>query len=120
MSQQFQAVFENGILRPLEPLPLREQEQVVVSIEGRAAAKDSESDEGMSPEQKRAILALIDRLEQSGDFRPSAETKDRVAELIHKEKTASLSPEELIELNQYMQIEHFMRLAKASKLLDGV
>jgi predicted DNA-binding antitoxin AbrB/MazE fold protein len=120
MSQQFQAVFENGILRPLEPLPLRDQERVIVSIEGPAAANDSGLDEEMSPEQKRTVLDLIERLEQSGDFRPSAETKDRVAELIHKEKTASLSPDEVTELNQYMQIEHFMRLAKASKHLDGV
>ena len=47
------------------------------------------------------------------DFRPSEVTKVRVAELIQRQKTASLSPDETTELNQYLQIEHLMRLAKA-------
>jgi hypothetical protein len=47
------------------------------------------------------------------DFRPSDETKARVGELICREKTLSLSPEEKAELDQYLQIEHLMRLAKA-------
>lgn len=47
------------------------------------------------------------------DFRPSEATKAKVAELIHRQKTASLSPDEAAELNQYLQIEHLMRLAKA-------
>lgn len=47
------------------------------------------------------------------DFRPSEATKAKVAELIHRQKTSSLSPDEAAELNQYLQIEHLMRLAKA-------
>jgi len=47
------------------------------------------------------------------DFRPSEETKAHVADLIHRQKTDSLSPDETAELNQYLQIEHVMRLAKA-------
>jgi hypothetical protein len=47
------------------------------------------------------------------DFRPSDETKTRVADLIHRQKATALSPEETAELNQYLQIEHLMRLAKA-------
>lgn len=47
------------------------------------------------------------------DFRPSDVTKARVAELIGLQKAASLSAEETAELNQYLQIEHLMRLAKA-------
>ncbi len=47
------------------------------------------------------------------DFRPSDETKTRVADLIHRQKTTCLSPGETAELNQYLQIEHLMRLAKA-------
>ena len=46
-------------------------------------------------------------------FQPSQEVKDRVADLIHREKTVGLSPEESSELNQYLQLEHLMRLAKA-------
>jgi hypothetical protein len=47
------------------------------------------------------------------DYRPSDVTKARVAELIGRQKTLSLSPDETAELNQYLQIEHLMRLAKA-------
>ncbi len=47
------------------------------------------------------------------DFRPSDTTKARVAELIRRQKTVSLSPDETAELNYYLQIEHLMRLAKA-------
>ena len=47
------------------------------------------------------------------DFAPSQETKDRVADLLHREKTSELTPEERSELAHYMEIEHIMRLAKA-------
>lgn len=47
------------------------------------------------------------------DFRPSDETKTHVADLIRRQKTESLSPDETSELNHYLQIEHVMRLAKA-------
>ena len=46
-------------------------------------------------------------------FQPSEEVKSRVADLIHREKTNGLSSEESSELNQYLQLEHLMRLAKA-------
>ncbi|MCB0182858.1 MAG: hypothetical protein KDE31_01255 [Caldilineaceae bacterium] len=46
-------------------------------------------------------------------FRPSAAAKAHVEELIHREKTASLTVAETDELNHYMQLEHIMRLAKA-------
>jgi hypothetical protein len=47
------------------------------------------------------------------DFRPSDATRERVADLLHRQKTASLSADETAELNQFLQIEHLMRLAKA-------
>lgn len=46
-------------------------------------------------------------------FTPSATCKDRVADLINREKTGGLSAEEQSELEHYLQIEHLMRLAKA-------
>lgn len=46
-------------------------------------------------------------------FQPSDAVKDRVADLIHQEKTVRLSLEEKSELDHYMQLEHLMRLAKA-------
>lgn len=47
------------------------------------------------------------------DFRPSEETKAHVMDLIRRQKNESLAPDETAELNQYLQIEHLMRLAKA-------
>ncbi|NLS93752.1 MAG: hypothetical protein GXX96_16450 [Planctomycetaceae bacterium] len=46
-------------------------------------------------------------------FEPSQRTKDYVADLIHKEKTAGLASDELSELDHFMKLEHLMRLAKA-------
>lgn len=46
-------------------------------------------------------------------FRPSEETKQRVADLLRREKTTGLTSDELSELDRYMQLEHLMRLAKA-------
>jgi len=46
-------------------------------------------------------------------FRPSAATKERVADLIDREKTTGLPADEKSELDHYLQLEHLMRLAKA-------
>ncbi len=46
-------------------------------------------------------------------FEPSQQTKDLVANLIHKEKTTGLTPTESNELEHFMNLEHLMRLAKA-------
>jgi hypothetical protein len=46
-------------------------------------------------------------------FEPSSETKARVQELIRKEKDAGLLSEETSELDDYLKLEHLMRLAKA-------
>ena len=48
------------------------------------------------------------------EFRPSKEAKERVADLIHREKTTGLTSEETAELNHCLQLEHLMRLAKSS------
>lgn len=46
-------------------------------------------------------------------YQPSQAAKDRVADLIFREKSDGLSPDEKSELDHYMQLEHIMRLAKA-------
>jgi hypothetical protein len=46
-------------------------------------------------------------------WQASQEARDRVGALIEAEKAGSLSPDELAELNHYMELEHLMRLAKA-------
>jgi len=42
-----------------------------------------------------------------------SEVKERVSDLIHREKTTGLSPEETSELDDYMTLEHLGILAKA-------
>lgn len=46
-------------------------------------------------------------------FRPSQSARERVADLIQREKADGLSPDEQSELDHYLQLEHLMRLAKA-------
>jgi len=46
-------------------------------------------------------------------FKASKDTKDRVYDLVFKEKTNSLTEEERSELEYYKVLEHIMRLAKA-------
>ena len=45
-------------------------------------------------------------------FQPSEETRQRVSDLIEREKNDGLSAEEKRELDYYLQLEHLMRMAK--------
>jgi hypothetical protein len=47
------------------------------------------------------------------NFQPSEVAKERVADLILREKTAGITVEEKAELDQYLMLEHLIRLAKA-------
>lgn len=46
-------------------------------------------------------------------FRPSEAARERVADLIRRQKGEGLSPDETAELNNYLLLEHVMRLVKA-------
>ena len=46
-------------------------------------------------------------------FEPSAAVKERVGDLIRREKTSNLALDEKSELDHYLELEHLMRLAKA-------
>ena len=61
------------------------------------------------------IVDLIADANPAGivSFRPSERSQARVNELIEREKAQGLSEEERRELEQYLQLEHVMRLAKA-------
>ena len=65
----------------------------------------------------RAYDELVDFIahgstpEDVANFTASKETKDQVAELIHKEKGEGLTPEEAAELDYFVKLEHVMRLA---------
>jgi len=71
----------------------------------------------MRPE--RAYSELVDFIaantapEKLVAFRPSTQTKRRVADLVQREKTVGLSRDESSELDHFIELEHLMRLAKA-------
>jgi hypothetical protein len=46
-------------------------------------------------------------------FRPSESVQRRVAELVERSKDGSISSEEQSELEDYLQLEHIMIMAKA-------
>ncbi|MEM7535217.1 MAG: hypothetical protein AAF639_23775 [Chloroflexota bacterium] len=47
------------------------------------------------------------------NFRPSEKARERIEELIYREKTDGLTDEETAELDHYLMLEHIMRMAKA-------
>jgi hypothetical protein len=54
------------------------------------------------------------------DFQPSEEARRRIWDLIEKEKEIGLIPEEKLELDDYLKLEHLVILAKAkSRLAEG-
>ena len=50
------------------------------------------------------------------DFRASDQTRQRVWALIAKEKESDLLPEEKVELDDFLKLEHLVLLAKAKAL----
>lgn len=46
-------------------------------------------------------------------FRPSDTVQKRVASLVERSKTGAISPDEQSELEDYLQLEHIMIMAKA-------
>jgi len=46
-------------------------------------------------------------------FQPSEAVKERVSDLIYREKSGGISSEEKSEFDHYLQLEHLMSLAKA-------
>jgi len=52
-------------------------------------------------------------------FHPSEATRQRVWELVQKEKEDGLTPEEKCELDDYERLEHLLILAKAKARTVG-
>ena len=47
------------------------------------------------------------------EFKPSKTARQRILDLIERQKATPLPAEERAELDHYLEIEHLMRLAKA-------
>jgi len=59
------------------------------------------------------VIAAGPAAERIVQFRASEENQQRVADLLDREKNATLTPQETAELDRYLQFEHLVRLAKA-------
>jgi hypothetical protein len=57
--------------------------------------------------------------EKLAAFQPTEETKQRLADLIHREKTEELTTEEKSELDHYLHLEHVIRMVKAKAQLQS-
>ena len=55
--------------------------------------------------------------EDVANFRPSVAAQARVSELMERERQATLTPEETAELDEFMHLEHLLRMAKAKARL---
>ena len=51
-------------------------------------------------------------------FRPSPSARQRVLQLLERQKNGELLPRERAELEHYLQLEHLMRLARARARLN--
>ncbi len=62
---------------------------------------------------------LVDQIPKSAlaSFQPSSQARQRVWDLIAREKDAGLLPEEKLELDDYMKLEHLLAIAKAKARL---
>jgi predicted DNA-binding antitoxin AbrB/MazE fold protein len=63
MQHSIQAIYENGVLRPLQPLDLKESERVLLQIVPESSASVAAEIE-MSADQRQAIDQLLDKMEQ--------------------------------------------------------
>ncbi|HEY2839534.1 MAG TPA: antitoxin family protein [Pirellulales bacterium] len=68
MSQEFEAIYENGVLRPLKPIGLREQEIVTISV---ASTREDAEQATAAEEQKALLLAFGDKMEAIAEPNPA-------------------------------------------------
>jgi predicted DNA-binding antitoxin AbrB/MazE fold protein len=68
MTRSLQAVYEKGVLRPLEPLPLKEHQQVTVTVSDEDADwqdttflryLETQADESITIQHVRSVLGKI-------------------------------------------------------------
>ena len=61
MHKRLEAIYENGVLRPLEPVDLEEHQRVTVTIEDSGASSDndtiSSSEESINPTNGAELVA---------------------------------------------------------------
>ena len=69
MRPSFQAIYEHGVLRPLEPVHLKDQEVVSLLIVGIGMDKTA-SDEQLALRQRAVLLSFVEKMESQTDENP--------------------------------------------------
>ncbi|MGD9723881.1 MAG: antitoxin family protein [Pirellulales bacterium] len=69
MSKEFDAIYENGVLRPLTPVALREHEVVTVSIAPSSHSREDARTVSGTSQQER-LLAFVAKMESLVDEVP--------------------------------------------------
>ena len=78
MSKQLEAVYENGVLRPLEPLNLDEHQQVTVTV----------ADVSDDPLRAYLDLEYMERLKKEVTDLDRIPTRDEIRAITSKDKTS--------------------------------
>jgi len=118
--EAYAAQFDYDLKRMFEDLQRRELEHP----ERLAKTEPRKPKPVVHPDAHAPLYAeLVDFIaggstpEQVINFRPSAETQQRAADLIDREKEGQLTAAETAELNRFLEIEHILRMAKAKARL---
>jgi predicted DNA-binding antitoxin AbrB/MazE fold protein len=85
MVRQLEAIYEDGVLRPLEPLALMQSQRVTITISDETAA-DALVDHGSIDEARREV-GRLDRIPTIDEVRAALSViPDSMAEFVMKER----------------------------------
>jgi hypothetical protein len=78
-----------------------------------------QSEETITPIYEELINFIVEENpERFANFQTTEKVRDRVWELVRREKNEGLTEKEKAELDTYAQLEHILRLAKAKARLN--
>jgi|GEM_PF-3868167 uncharacterized protein YnzC (UPF0291/DUF896 family) len=78
------------------------------------SAVSTELEDPVMPLYEELVEFIVsENPERFANFQTTAKVRERVWELVRREKTTGLTETEKAELDTYAQFEHLMRLAKA-------
>jgi predicted DNA-binding antitoxin AbrB/MazE fold protein len=74
MSQEFDAIYENGVFRPLKPVGFREHEIVSISV---TPSSDDAASLAVATEQRAALLSSATKMEAIVEDLPEDDATNR-------------------------------------------
>ncbi len=134
MPEIITAIYENGVLRPLSPLPLQENQTVRIQVLPEAPVAELEAIladalemllptlENLPESSSSATLSSLSHAEvlALADSKMDAVQNQRLGELQQRGKTIGLSEAERYELLALLQIYQLGQLRKSEALAEAV